>query len=150
MAHTFTNLLTHVLFSTKDRMPLIQPGLKSDLGAYLGGTVRQLQGKAVTINGATDHIHLLLWMPPTVPTSETLRVLKSNSSRWVNKERGARSAFAWQTGYGAFSVSHSNAPSVVRYIREQEEHHRRVSFQEEFLVFLKRNGISYDERYIWE
>src|SRR3990167_6721051 len=96
MAHTFTNLLTHVIFSTKDRMPLIQPGLKSDLGAYLGGTVRQLQGKAVTINGATDHIHLLLWMPPTVPTSETLRVLKSNSSRWVNQERGAGGGFCFE------------------------------------------------------
>ena len=150
MAHTFTNLWTHVIFSTKDRTPSILPEWKADLLAYMGGIARELQGKAVTIDGTADHIHLLLWMPATLSISETLRVLKTNSSRWVNRQHGARHPFAWQTGYGAFSVSHSNAPAVARYIHAPEEHHKKVSFQEEFVAFLKRNGIRYDERYIWE
>lgn len=150
MAHTFTNLLTHVIFSTKDRVPIIKPELKPNLHAYMGGIIRELKGKAVTIDGTTDHVHLLLWVPPTLSISETLGVLKSNSSKWVNDERRQRSAFAWQTGYGAFSVSHSNSPAVVRYIRTQEEHHKKVSFQEEFVSYLKKNGIPYDARYIWE
>ena len=102
------------------------------------------------VNGTNDHVHLLVWMPPTLSMAETVRVVKSNSSRWVNQERGGTSVFAWQTGYGGFSVSYSNAPAVARYIRAQEEHHKRVSFQEEFGAFLKRNRIQYDERYIWE
>ena len=150
MAQTFTNLLTHVVFSTKERAPSIRPEWKPVLLAYMGGIIRELDGKAVAIDGTGDHVHLLLWMPPTVSISETLRVLKTNSSRWVNRERGMKRDFAWQAGYGAFSVSHSNAPAVVKYIRGQEKHHQRVSFQEEYLAFLKSNGIEYDERYIWE
>ncbi len=150
MAHTFTNLQTHVIFSTKDRVPSIKTGLKTRLLAYMGGIVRELNGKAVTINGTADHIHLLLWMPPALSISETLRLLKANSSRWVNKECGKGGSFAWQTGYEAFSVSHSNAPAVVKYIQAQEEHHKKVSFQEEFVQFLKRNGVQYDDRFLWE
>ena len=150
MAHTFTNLQTHVIFSTKDRVPAIKPELKADLHAYMGGIIRELEGKAVTINGTGDHVHLLLSMPPSLSISETLRVLKTNSSKWVNGERGMGKRFAWQVGYGAFSVSHSNAPAVARYIQAQQEHHRKVSFQEEFVAFLKRHGIQFDERYIWE
>ena len=150
MPHNFTNLLTHVIFSTKDRVPTIKPELKADLHAYMGGIVRELKGKPVTVDGTHDHVHLLLWMPPTISISETMRVLKANSSKWVNQERSPKPTFAWQTGYGAFSVSHSSAPSVVKYIRGQEEHHKKVSFQEEFVSFLKKNGIEYDERYIWE
>lgn len=150
MAHTFTNLLTHVIFSTKDRAPLIQPELKGKLHAYMGGIVRELDGKAMIVNGTEDHVHLLLWMPPTLSVSETLRVLKTNSSRWVNREQRSRNGFAWQAGYGAFGLSHSNAQAVVRYIQGQEKHHRRVSFKEEFIEFLKKHGIEYDERYIWE
>ena len=150
MGHNFTNLLTHVIFSTKDRVPHIKPELKADLHAYMGGIVRKINGKTVIVDGTGDHVHLLLWMPPKVSISETLRVLKSNSSRWLNQKRSGSPAFAWQTGYGAFSVSHSSAPTVARYIRTQEEHHQRISFQEEFVSFLKKNGIDYDERYIWE
>ena len=150
MAQTFTNLLTHVIFSTKDRVPSIGPEFKPPLLSYMGGIIRELHGKAVAIDGTDDHVHLLLLMLPALSISETLRVLKTNSSRWVNGERGRKKAFAWQAGYGAFSVSYSNAPTVARYIHAQEEHHRRVSFQEEFVAFLKRNGIAYDEQYIWE
>jgi REP-associated tyrosine transposase len=149
MAHTFANLLTHVIFSTKDRQPLISRDIKPDLLAYLGGIVRELQGKCVGANSMPDHVHLLLWLPPSVAIAEAVRIVKTNSSRWVHQKSGHRE-FARQTGYGAFSVSQSNAASVVKYIREQEKHHRRVTFQEEFISFLKKNGVRYDERYIWE
>jgi len=150
VAHTFTNLLTHVIFSTKDRAPAILPGLKGKLHAYMGGIVRELDGKATIINGTEDHVHLLLWMPPTLSVSETMRVLKTNSSRWLNRECRGKSSFAWQAGYGAFSVSQSNAQAVVKYIQTQEQHHRRVSFQEEFIEFLRKHGVEYDERYVWK
>jgi REP-associated tyrosine transposase len=150
MAHTFANLLTHVIFSTKDREPLIAPDLKPDLMAYMGGIIRELGGKAVAANSMPDHVHMLLWLPPGVAVAEALRIVKTNSSRWVHQSRARLRGFAWQTGYGAFSVSQSNAASVAKYIREQEKHHRGVSFQEEFITFLKKNGVRYDERYIWE
>jgi len=149
MGHTFANLLTHVIFSTKDRQPLISGGLKPNLLAYMGGIVRELQGECVAANSMPDHVHLLLWLPPGMAIAEAVRIVKANSSRWVRRKPGGR-GFAWQTGYGAFSVSQSNAASVVKYIREQEKHHQRVTFQEEFISFLKKNGVRYDERYIWE
>jgi putative transposase len=150
MAHTFANLLTHAIFSTKDRQPLIAADLKFDLLAYIGGIVRELKGEAMTANSMPDHVHLMLWLPPSVAVSDALRVVKTNSSRWVHETRNGHRGFAWQTGYGAFSVSQSNAAAVVKYIREQEKHHRRISFQEEFIAFLKKNGIKYDERYVWD
>jgi REP element-mobilizing transposase RayT len=149
MAQTFTNLLTHIIFSTKDRMSSIRPELKSDLHAYMGGIIRNLAGQALIVNGMADHVHLLVWLPPTVAIAEALRVLKAYSSRWVHDTQGRRT-FAWQAGYGAFSVSQSNASAVVKYIQEQEKHHGRISFQEEFLRLLKKNNIVYDERYIWQ
>ena len=148
MAHTYTNLLTHVIFSTKDREPLITASLHDDLLAYLGDIVRELGGALRAANPRLDHVHLLCSLPPTVATADALRVVKTNSSRWVHRNRRL-AGFDWQTGYGAFSVSHSLAPAVVQYIRDQEKHHRRVTFQEEFIAFLQKNGIAYDERYIW-
>ena len=150
MAHTFANLLTHVIFSTKDREPLIVPDLKPDLCSYMGGIVRELEGKAVAIGSMPDHVHMLLSLPPGIAVADALRVVKANSSRWVHQTRARLRGFGWQTGYGAFSVSQSNAASVVKYIREQQKHHRRVTFQEEFISFLKKNGVRCDERYIWE
>ena len=149
MAQTFTNLLTHIIFSTKDRAPNIRRELRPDLHAYLGGIIRNLDGQALLVNGPADHVHLLAWLPPTLAIAEALRVLKANSSRWVHQTYPGQRAFAWQAGFGAFSVSQSQAPSELKYIRDQERHHRRKAFQEEFLTFLKRNRIAYDERYIW-
>jgi REP element-mobilizing transposase RayT len=148
MSHTYTNLLTDVIFSTKDREPLITAALHDDLLAYLDGIVRELGGALRAANARPDHIHLLCSLPPTVAKADALRVVKTNSSRWVHPSR-QYPGFDWQTGYGAFSVSHSLAPAVVRYIHDQEKHHHRVTFQEEFVAFLKKNGIAYDERYIW-
>jgi putative transposase len=148
MSRTFTNLLTHFIFSTKEREPLIVPDLKSELYAYLGGLTRELKGKAYGINGTADHLHMLVSLPPAVSISEAMRFIKSNSSGWV-RDKWSQS-FGWQLGYGAFSVSKSNVPEVLKYIANQEAHHRRSTFKEEFLEFLHRHGIDYDERYIFD
>jgi len=149
MAHTFANLLTPVIFSTKDRQPLLTPHLRTDWLAYLGGIVRNIHGKLMDSNARPDHVHCLLSLPPALAVAEALRLIKSNSSLGVH-QTWHRAAFAWQVGYGAFSVSQSNVPAVVKYIRDQEQHHRTISLQEEFLAFLKAHRIPYDERYIWE
>jgi REP element-mobilizing transposase RayT len=149
MSRTFTNLLTHLIFSTKEREPLITPEIKPELFAYLGGLTRELNGKAYGINGTTDHVHLLVSLPPVVSISEALRFIKANSSGWVH-DKWPRSLFNWQLGYGAFSVSRSNAAEVLTYIGNQEHHHRKLSFKEEFVDFLVKHEIEYDERYVWE
>ena len=150
MSRTLTNLLTHIIFSTKDRLPLIEPHMKPELYAYLGGLTRELKGKAYGINGTTDHIHLLVSLPPRVSVSEALRFLKSNSSGWVHDRWPKRGSFRWQLGYGAFSVSKSNVPEVLQYITNQEMHHKKVLFKQEFIEFLQRHTIDYDERYLWD
>lgn len=149
MAHTFSNLLTHVIFSTEDRRPILTPDLSPDLLAYKNGIVRKMGGKLIESSAPCDHVHCLLSLPTTLAVADALRVLKTNSSLWVHEVR-QQPAFGWQTGYGAFSVSQSNVPSVPKYIRNQDQHHCKVSFQEEFIAFLKQHGISYDARYIWE
>lgn len=150
MAHTFTNVLIHTIFSTKDRRPWIDAELKPRLLAYLGGIIREAGGYPLILDGTCDHVHGLLRLPHACSLSEMLRVVKTNSSRWVHQTWPDRQGFGWQVGYGAFSVSRSNVPAVIRYIQRQEEHHRKVSFQEEFVTFLKKQGITYDERYLWE
>ena len=149
MSRTYTNLLTHLVFSTRDREPFIAPELRSELYAYLGGLTRELKGKSYGVNGTIDHVHMLISLPPKVSISEALRFIKSNSSGWVHDKWPKRKSFSWQLGYGAFSVSKSNVPSVLNYIRNQEAHHRKTSFKEEFVEFLVKNEIDYDERYIW-
>jgi REP element-mobilizing transposase RayT len=150
MAHTFTNLLSHVIFSTKDRRPLITDDLRPRLHAYMGGIVGAMNGTALAIGGTADHVHLLVKQPATVTTADLLRTLKTNASRWVHETWPAARSFAWQTGYGAFSVSRSHVGAVRAYIAGQAEHHRTVTFQEEFVAFLERHGIEYDAKYIWE
>ncbi|HLJ29853.1 MAG TPA: IS200/IS605 family transposase [Candidatus Angelobacter sp.] len=150
MSRTFLQLFVHIVFSTKGRAPLIVPDLKPELHAYLGGLMRELKGKAHAINGMENHVHLLVSLPPTLSLSDMLRFIKSNSCRWVHEKWPRRSSFAWQLGYGAFSVSKSNVPEVEDYIRNQEEHHRNLTFQEEFVSFLRKHEIEYDERYIWD
>lgn len=150
MGHTSANVLVHLIFSTKQRMPLISSEIREDLRAYMGGIVREMKGIALAINGTADHVHLLVRIVPVCSVADLVRVVKTNSSRWVHEKWPQRHRFGWQTGYGAFSVSESNVIAVEKYIAEQEEHHKRHSFQEEFVGFLKKNKISYDERYIWD
>jgi putative transposase len=147
LSHTSGNILLHMIFSTQGRRPVIKPEFRNYLFAYLGGIVREIHATALIINGTADHVHMLLRIRPAQSAAEIVRVVKANSSKWVRAKWS--SDFAWQTGYGVFSVSESNVPAVKKYIAEQEEHHKKHSFQEEFLSFLKKNHVEYDERYIW-
>jgi putative transposase len=147
MAHTESDVVLHVIFSTKDRARLITPDVRDDIFSYLGGIVREMGAVAIIIGGTTDHVHILVRIRPAQSPAEIVRVVKTNSSRWVREKNRRR--FAWQTGYGVFSVSESNVPQVSRYIAEQEKHHRKRTFQEEYVAFLKKNNVTYDERYIW-
>lgn len=150
MAHSFHNLLAHIIFSTKDCYPFIDATLAAQLHPYLGGIVPELNGTALAIGGMPDHVHLLVKLPATIAIADALRIIKTNSSKWVHDTQTEHAKFGWQTGYSAFSVSHSNIEDVSTYIQRQEKHHRRQAFQDEYLAFLKKNGIEYDERYVWE
>ncbi len=149
MAHTVTNLLTHLVFSTRGRAPLIADIIRDDLQAYLGGILRELRAMPIAIGGTTDHVHVLTRLPADLAVADCLRILKTNSSRWVKKKWPERRSFGWQGGYGAFSVSESSRSKVIRYIQEQARHHRKISFQDEFLAMLRKHGVEFDERYIW-
>jgi putative transposase len=151
MANTYTKLLYHVIFSTKRREPLITDDLRDDLYSYIGGILRGQSGALLEIGGIADHIHLAIRIRPDISVSDIVRLIKSNSSKWVNERPGARQGrFAWQEGYGAFTVSPSQLPGVCRYVQGQEDHHRTKTLQEEFVEFLKRHEIEFDETYLWD
>ncbi len=149
MAGTFTNLLYHLIFSTKHREPLIVPSIREELHRYIGGIIRGEGGTLIEIGGMPDHVHIIARFKADASPAEMLRDIKANSSKWANERSGGAGRFAWQAGYAAFSVSESRLAAVVEYVRNQEEHHRRKTFQEEFVEFLERHGIAYDERYLW-
>jgi putative transposase len=150
MAHTHTNLLFHIVFSTKERAPLLDEELKPRLFAYMGGIFRELGGTGLLINGPADHVHILALLPAKLGVSEVVGKVKANSSGWVHREFPHKWSFTWQTGFAAFTVSHSQKQSVLDYIAKQEENHRKVTFKEEFVTFLKKQEIEYDEKYLWE
>jgi REP-associated tyrosine transposase len=147
---THTNLVYHIVFATKNREPLITPIIRDNLYSYIGGIIRNTGGTSIEIGGMPDHVHLLVNLRPDLAVAEALRLIKTNSSKWANDNARDGQRFAWQTSYAAFSVSTSRVSGVQRYIQRQEAHHRRVSFEEEYVRFLERHGIAYDERYLWE
>jgi len=150
MAHTFTSLLIHAVFSTTGRAPLLADAIRPEVHAYLGGILRELRAVPAAIGGTADHVHLLMRLPADLPVADCLRIVKTNSSRWVKERWPLRRSFAWQGGYGAFSVSESRRAAVIRYILDQAQHHRRISFQDEFLALLKNHRVEFDERYLWQ
>ncbi len=150
MAGTYTNLLYHLVFSTKNRIPLISEKLQQDLYSYIGGIIRGEGGTLLEIGGMTDHVHLLTKLKPTKSVSELLNRIKAKASKWANEEKVKMRKFGWQDGYAAFSVSESQIASVRRYIQDQKKHHRRQSFQEEFRALLEKHGIDFEERYLWD
>ena len=128
---------------------MIPPETRPDVYAYIGCIVRQVGGTAVAIGGTADHVHLLVELPADRNVADCVRVVKTNSSRWVHERWPDRRGFAWQAGYGAFAVSASNADRVIHYIRTQEEHHQRVNYHDEFVALLRKHGIAFDEQYLW-
>ncbi len=150
MPNSYTSLRYHVTFSTKDRFPWITEDWKTDLYRYIGGIIRGQQGKLIEIGGRPEHLHLLFSMRADQALSEMLRQIKSDSSKWIHSRWVRRRAFHWQRGFGGFTVSRSVEERIVNYIRNQEAHHRKMTFQEEFIKLLKAHEIEYDERYIWQ
>lgn len=148
MANTYTCLNIHCVFSTKNREKLIDSKIMGRLWAYMGGIARQNKVVAHAIGGTEDHVHLLISMPPTLSTSKALQLIKGGSSKWLNEEFSGKPHFAWQAGYAVFSVSPSRIQNTCDYINRQAEHHKKISFEEEYLSFLKNSGIIYDEKYV--
>jgi REP element-mobilizing transposase RayT len=150
MAGTFTNLLYHLVFSTKNRSPLITPSVQPDLYDYIGGIIRGEGDVLLEIGGVSDHVHILAKFKPATSVSEMLNRIKAKSSKWVNEEKSGMRKFGWQEGYSAFTVSESQAPTVRRYIQNQERHHRRKSYQDEVRALLDKHGVEYEERFLWD
>ena len=150
MASTLTNLLYHVVFSTKGRLDLIAESTEKELHAYMGGIVRAHGGVALGIDGTSNHVHMLLKLKPAIPLANIIRFVKTSSSKWMNELRTTTDRFNWQTGYGAFSVSESQASKVLNYIKEQKHHHSVLSFESEFALLLAKHEVSYDAKYIWD
>jgi REP element-mobilizing transposase RayT len=149
MPQSFAALHCHIVFSTKYREPRIKPEVQPRLFHYIGGILRNHSSQLVATGGMPDHVHLLASLGRTLAVADAVRLIKSNSSSWMHDELGLAD-FGWQDGYGAFAVSYSNVDQVKEYLANQEEHHRRVSFQEEFLELLRRHELEWDERYVWD
>jgi putative transposase len=143
MARTYTKLIYHIVFSTKERVPLITAEIRDRLYPYLGGVIRGEKGSLMEIGGIADHVHLLVRFGAAVAVSEMVKRIKGNSSHWMSQELGVW--FAWQIGYGAFTVSESQVAAVRKYIQRQEEHHKRVSFKDELISLLRKHRIEFAE-----
>ncbi|MBS1910613.1 MAG: IS200/IS605 family transposase [Bacteroidetes bacterium] len=150
MPQSYTGLYYHIIFSTKNRRPLIASDIAPRLYEYIGGIVRNNDGALIAAGGTEDHIHLLAILSRQQSVSDALRIIKTNSSSWIHKALTVEHPFAWQHGYGAFTVSASVVDRVKHYIANQHEHHRTMTFQKEFLRFLREYNVPYDKRYVWE
>lgn len=146
MSHTYAQNTIHLVFSTKGRRKLISPEFQPKLWAYAAGICKHLGIFVHAAGGTQDHIHLLIQIPPALALAKAVLTIQSNSSRWANQE-GQK--LAWQQGYGAYSVSASIVPAVIQYIRNQEEHHKRLRFEEEFVALLKERGVEFDPRFVF-
>lgn len=150
MPQSLARLHVHLVFSTKNREPLITDAVRDSLHAYMATVLQNLGCVPVLINSVEDHIHLLFDLGRTIAVSQAVEDVKKASSKWIKTQGPAFSGFAWQSGYGAFAVSESNVETVREYIAHQPEHHRKKSFQEEYRQFLERHRIAFDERYVWD
>jgi putative transposase len=151
MPQSLAHVLVHIIFSTKERRALLQnPDLRMEMHRYLAGISANLECPAIIVGGVADHVHLLANQSRTIALAEWVKELKRASSLWAKKKNPQWDLFQWQAGYGAFSVSRSQKERVHKYISSQEEHHRQLSFQDEFRKILKRHGIVVDERYVWD
>ena len=150
MPQSLAQLYVHLIFSSKNREPIIGDPVHADLQAYFGGTLRELHSPAIAIGTLAEHAHLLYRQSKNISLANLVEQVKKSSSRWIKSKGSQYAQFHWQNGYGAFSVSASKLETVKQYVSNQQEHHRRVTFQEEFRRFLKEYGLKYDERYVWD
>lgn len=150
MPQSFAAIQLHVVFSTKNRDPCITPDLAPKLYGYIHGIITGSKNMLLAAGGVEDHLHLLVSLGRETTVSELVRLVKCNSSKWVHETFPGHREFAWQNGYGAFSVSRSHRGLVTKYIHMQAEHHKAVSYQDEFRELLRRHGLEWDERYLWD
>ena len=150
MGSTYCSLLYHAVFSTKDRKRWLDDRIRQRVYDYMGGTIRKKGGVLIAANGTDDHVHLLLGLNQTKAIADAVKEVKANSSRWIHETFSDYREFAWQRGYGAFTVSFSQQEKVEAYLANQQKHHRKATFQEEFLILLDLHHVEYDERYIWD
>ena len=150
MSHTYTSLQYHTVFSTHQRRPFLTEDIRGRVHAYIGGIIRNIGGEPLCINGPEDHVHILCSLRADTSISAAMRTVKANSSKWIHEAMPSMASFAWQEGYGAFTVSRLKVPAVAQYIQDQIPHHKKKSFQEEFLNLLQRHGIAFDTAHVWD
>jgi len=150
MGQSLVKNYIHLVFSTKNREPMIDEAIESDLYAYLGGICHNLECQPIKIGGFTDHIHILCMLSKKIALMNLVEDVKSHSSKWIKTKGEAYQNFYWQNGYGSFSVNPSEVEVVIKYIENQKEHHRKKGFQEEYKAFLKKYKVEYNERYVWD
>ncbi len=150
MPQSLSSILIHLVFSTKNREPFISRAIEPELHPYMASIFRALKSPSLAIDGTTDHVHILLSLSRIMKIADVVEEVKTESSKWIKTKGREFRNFHWQKGYGAFSIGQSNLSQLKRYIRGQKEHHRRVTFQDEYRKFLKRYEIPYDERYVWD
>lgn len=150
MANTYTSIRIHFVFAVKFRRNLIHKSWKDELFKYMTGIIHNHQHQVLAINGVEDHVHILIGLHPNQSISELMKEVKASSSKWINEQRKTATKFSWQEGFGAFSHSSDTIPTVIRYIQNQEEHHAKKTFHDEFQLMLNRFEVSYDERYVFK
>ncbi len=150
MANTFTQIYIQTVFAVNGRESLIRGEFKEELYKYITGIVRNNGSKLISINGMPDHIHILIGWKPSTPLPDLVRDIKSDSSNFVNENKWVHGRFNWQEGYGAFSYGHSQLDTIIRYIQNQERHHKQKSFKKEYLSFLRKFDIAFDDKYVFQ
>lgn len=151
MPQSLSRIYLHIVFSTKDRQRYLQDReTRISLHSYIAGTMKQLDCVPVEIGGVEDHLHILCLFPRTKTVAEVVKETKRVSTNWLHEQSPSLKSFHWQAGYGVFSVSQSNVDEVIKYIRNQEEHHRKVTFQDEYRAFLRKYAVDFDEKYVWD
>ena len=150
MPQSLSRILIHLVFSTKRRASLLTPVVREELHLYLAGTLDNIDCPSLQVGGIEDHVHLFFGLSRTRTTAEVVEIVKTSSSRWIKARNAAFADFHWQAGYGAFSVSQSDADAVVAYIRDQAKHHQKMTFQEEYRRLLTKYRVEFDERYVWD
>ena len=150
MPQSLSRILIHLVFSTKNRERVLTPGIQIELHPYLAGILDNIQCPSLQVGGVEDHVHLLFGLSRTRTVAEVVETVKTSSSKWIKTKDAMLADFHWQSGYGAFSVSRSDADTVVAYIRNQEQHHQKMTFQDEYRRLLERYQVAFDERYVWD
>jgi REP element-mobilizing transposase RayT len=150
MAQSYASIIAHIIFSTKNRAPILTENIHQELFAYLIAVFEDINGKALTLNCTGNHIHILASLPRDMAPSKIIEKIKTGTSLWIKKRFPDAKDFYWQSGYGCFSVSKSGVESVKKYIANQFEHHKKMTFEDEFRAILTKHGIEYDEKYIWD